>query len=86
MRAIGKNLIIQKIEERVTTESGLLLSNEDVQDMRYHKGKITLPGSEVSDFIKIGDEVYYDSRQSYTLVINGESCTIIQERDIVVVL
>jgi|TARA_R110001632_G_scaffold186606_1_gene306971 co-chaperonin GroES (HSP10) len=86
MKAIGKNLIIQKISEEVTTESGLLLSNEDVQDMRYHKGKVTLPGSDVSEFIKSGDEIYYDSRQSYTLVIDGEYCTIIQERDVVVVL
>ncbi len=86
MKAIGKNIVIQKIEEEITTESGLLLSNEDVKDFRYHKGKIVLPGSEVSDYIKENDIVYYDSRQSYTLVINGESCTIIQERDVVVVL
>jgi co-chaperonin GroES (HSP10) len=86
MKAIGKNLIIQKIEEQITTESGILLSNEDVNEMRYQKGIVTLPGSDVSSFIKEGDKIYYDSRQAYTLVINGESCTIIQEHDVVVVL
>ena len=86
MRAIGKNIIINKIDEEIKTDSGLLLSNEDVKDFRYQKGTIVLPGSEVSDFIAEGDTVYYDTRQSYTLVLNGESVTIIQERDVVVVL
>ena len=86
MKAIGKNIIINKIDEEIKTDSGLLLSNEDVKDFRYQKGTIVLPGSEVSDFIAEGDTVYYDTRQSYTLVLNGESVTIIQERDVVVVL
>ena len=86
MRAIGKNIIINKIDEEIKTDSGLLLSNEDVKDFRYQKGTIVLPGSEVSDFITEGDTIYYDTRQSYTLVLNGESVTIIQERDVVVVL
>lgn len=86
MRAIGKNIIINKIDEEIKTDSGLLLSNEDVKDFRYQKGTIILPGSEVSDFIAEGDTIYYDTRQSYTLVLNGESVTIIQERDVVVVL
>lgn len=85
MRAIGTNLIINKIEEEITTDSGLLLSNEDVKEMRYHKGKVVLPGSDVT-YIEKGDVIYYDSRQAYTLVIDGESCTIIQQRDVVVVL
>ena len=86
MRAIDKNIIIEKIDEEITTESGLLLSNDDVKDFRYQKGKIVLSGSDVSDYLKKDDIVYYDTRQCYTLVINGESCTIIQERDVVVVL
>lgn len=86
MKAIGKNIIINKIDEEIKTDSGLLLSNEDVKDFRYQKGTIVLPGTEVSDFIAEGDSIYYDTRQSYTLVLNGESVTIIQERDVVVVL
>ena len=86
MKAIGKNIIINKVDEEIKTDSGLLLSNEDVKDFRYQKGTIVLPGTEVSDFIAEGDTIYYDTRQSYTLVLNGESVTIIQERDVVVVL
>ena len=85
MKAIGKNIAIQKIEEEIKTESGLLLSNEDVKDFRYQKGKIILVGSDV-DKLKKDDIIYYDTRQSYTLLIKGNQVTIIQERDVVVVL
>tara|TARA_R100000655_G_scaffold99509_2_gene143440 strand:+ start:379 stop:636 length:258 start_codon:yes stop_codon:yes gene_type:complete len=85
MKAIGKNVVIQKIEEEVKTESGLLLSNEDAKSFRYQKGKIILPGSECCD-LKKDDIVYYDTRNSYTLIINSDNVTIIQERDVVVVL
>tara|TARA_B100001057_G_scaffold500804_1_gene617928 strand:+ start:1490 stop:1747 length:258 start_codon:yes stop_codon:yes gene_type:complete len=84
MKAIGKNIVIEKIEEQITTESGLLLSNTDAKAFRYQKGKIILPGSDVIH-LKENDIIYYDTRNSYTLVINGEMVTIIQERDVVVV-
>ena len=36
MKAVGKNLIIQKIEENITkSEGGLLLSKNDRSDIRY---------------------------------------------------
>ena len=85
MKAIGKNIAIEKIEEEIKTESGLLLSNEDIKDFRYQKGKIILVGSDV-DKLKKDDIIYYDTRQSYTLLIKGNQVTIIQERDVVVVL
>ena len=86
MKAIGKNIVIQKVDEEITTDSGLLLSNEDVKEFRYQKGEIMISGDDVSIHIRKGDTIYYDSRQSYTLVINGDHQTIIQERDVVVVL
>lgn len=84
MRAIGKNIIIKKIEGEVKTSSGLLLSAEDTSDFRYQRGEIVLPGTDVTHISK-GDIVYYDSRQAYTLVIKEETVTIIQEHAIVVV-
>lgn len=84
MKAIGKNIIIQKIEEQITTESGILLSNSDAQSFRYQKGKIILPGTDVCH-LKKDDSIYYDTRNSYSLIINNETVTIIQERDVVVV-
>ena len=85
MKAIGKNIVIEKIDEEIKTESGLLLSNEDAKSFRYQKGKIILPGSDCC-YLKKYDIVYYDTRNSYTIIINSDNVTIIQERDVVVVL
>lgn len=84
MKAIGKNIIVRTIEEEVRTSSGLLISGEEAQSLRYRKGRVVMPGTEVQN-IKNGDLIYYDTRQSYKMLIKDEPYTIIQERDVVVV-
>ena len=84
MKAIGKNIIVRTIEEEVRTSSGLLISGEEAQSLRYRKGRVVMPGTEVEN-IKKGDLIYYDTRQSYKMLIKNEPYTIIQERDVVVV-
>jgi co-chaperonin GroES (HSP10) len=85
MIAIGKHIIIETIEKEVKTESGLLLSAHDANDFRYKMGKVVEPGTDVEN-IKAGDEIYYDKAGSYTMVISDKPYTIIQERDVVVVV
>jgi len=85
MIAIGKNIIIETIEREVKTESGLLLSAHDANDFRYKMGRVVSPGTDVDTIVK-GDEIYYDKSHSYTMVINDKPYTIIQERDVVVVV
>lgn len=85
MIAIGKHLIIETIEKEVKTESGLLLSAHDANDFRYKMGVVVAPGTDVAN-IKAGDEIYYDKAGSYTMVISDKPYTIIQERDVVVVV
>ena len=85
MKAIGKNIVVKNIEEEIETDSGLLLSHEDTKGLRYQKAEVLEPGSDVT-VIKKGDTIYFDKRQSYTMIISGEKVTITQERDVVVVL
>jgi co-chaperonin GroES (HSP10) len=85
MKAIGKNIIIKTIDEEVKTSSGLVLSGEDTNQLRYKRGVVINSGTEVSA-IKAGDEVYYDKSNSYVMIVNDEHCVIIQERDVVLVL
>ena len=85
MKPIGKNIIIQTIDEQIKTESGLLLSSEDANQLRYKKGLIVKSGTEVGS-IKEGDTIYYDKRSGYSMIIKDEQYTIIQEKDVVVVL
>ena len=85
MRPIGKYIAVKKIKEEVKTSSGLLLSSEDIGDMRYAKGCVAKVGTDVS-VINDGDVLYYDKSRSYMMVIEDETYTIISERDVVVVL
>ena len=85
MKAIGKNIVVKIIEEEIETDSGLLLSQEDAKGLRYQKAQVIEPGSDVT-VIQKGDTIYFDKRQSYTMIIKGEQVTITQERDVVVVL
>ena len=85
MKAIGKNIVIRQVDEEVKTASGLVLSGEDTNQLRYKRGKVVTPGTEVKA-ISEGDEIYYDKAQSYTMLIRDEQFTIIQERDVVLVL
>ena len=85
MKPIGKYIVIKTIEEEIKTKSGLLLSSEDANQLRYKKGVVVKPGSDVS-VIKEKDNIYYDKRAGFSLLINEQIYTIIQERDVVVVL
>lgn len=85
MRPIGKYIVVSPVDEEIRTESGLLLSAKDVADLRYKKARVVAPGTEVAA-IKAGDEIYYDKRSGFTMVIDGDKLTVITERDVVVVL
>lgn len=84
MKAVGKNIVIKTIEEQVQTNFGLVLSGDESESIRYRKAIVEIVGSEVT-CVKAGDEVYYDKRAGYTMILNGEQRTIISERDIVIV-
>tara|TARA_R110002126_G_scaffold237445_2_gene380964 strand:+ start:32 stop:289 length:258 start_codon:yes stop_codon:yes gene_type:complete len=85
MKPIGLNIVIKTIEEEIKTSSGLLLSSDDANQLRYKKGIIVKPGTDVTVILE-GDEIYYDKRAGYTMLINSEPYTIISQNDVVVVL
>ena len=85
MKPIGKNIVIKTIDEEIKTASGLLLSADDANQMRYKRGIVIAPGTEVDSVVK-DDDIYYDKSAGYTMLINNESYTIISLLDVVVVL
>jgi len=85
MRAIGRNIVIDTIEETIKTDSGILLSAEDAKGLRYGKGLVVTAGTDVQH-IKKGDIIYYDKRNSFGMVIEGEQRTIVNESNVVVVV
>lgn len=85
MVPIGKYIVVKTIEEDIKTESGLFLSGDDANQLRYKKGTVEKSGTDVT-VINEGDTIYYDKGHSFTMIINDTQFTIIQERDVVVVL
>lgn len=85
MQPIGKYIVVSNIEEEIKTDGGLLLSAQDTSEFRYKKAKVIEAGTDVS-VIKSGDIVHYDKGHSFTMVIENRHYTIIQERDVVIVL
>ena len=85
MKPIGKFIVIKTIDEELKTESGLFLSGEDMNQMRYKRGLVVESGTDVPH-IKKDDNIYYDKAHGFTMLINEKQYTIITERDVVVVL
>jgi co-chaperonin GroES (HSP10) len=85
MKPIGKYIVIKTIDEELKTESGLILSGEDMNQMRYKRGVVIESGTDVPD-IKKDDDIYYDKAHGFTMLIDDKQYTIITERDVVVVL
>ena len=85
MRPIGKYIVIKDIQEEIKTQSGLILSGEDTNQLRYKRAEVVAVGTDV-DVIDEMDELYYDKSHSFTMLINEEQYTIISERDVVVVI
>lgn len=85
MKAIGKNIVVRNVDEEVKTSSGLILTGDDTKQLRYKRGIVVVPGTEVHS-ISAGDEIYYDKAHGYTMIIHDEQYSIIQERDVVIVI
>ena len=85
MTPIGKYIVVTPLNEKIKTASGLLLSGDDVDNLRYKKGTVVKPGTEVSS-IKEEDTIYFDKRSGFTMLIGDIPYTIILERDVIVIL
>jgi len=86
MKAIGRNLIIQKIKEGTTkTKGGLMLAENHREDIRYIEAKIVSLGDEVVG-INESDVIYYDRHAGHKIEIDKETYYVIKLQDVVVVL
>jgi co-chaperonin GroES (HSP10) len=84
MKVLSKYLLVKRVAEQKQTKSGLLLTGEDSNDMRYHKAVTYSVGDSITG-INPGDTILYDKVQSHEIILDNERMTIIQERDVVCV-
>ena len=86
MKAVGRNLIIQKVEENITTsKGGLLLSKNDRSDIRYIEALVVSVGEEVKG-VKKDDKIFYDRHAGHLIELVDEKYHVIKDQDVVVVL
>ena len=86
MKAIGRNLIINKTKEGTTkTKGGLLLAESQRDDIRYIKATVVSVGEEVAG-VKQNDTIYFDRHAGHKIEVDKKSYHVIKSGDIVVVL
>ena len=86
MKAVGKNLIIQQVKEGTTkTKGGLLLAENQREDIRYVEAVIISVGDEVKGLIK-NDTIFYDRHAGHKIEIDKTTYRVIKAQDIVIVL
>tara|TARA_R100000935_G_C2731204_1_gene122037 strand:- start:282 stop:542 length:261 start_codon:yes stop_codon:yes gene_type:complete len=86
MKAVGRYIIIKK-ENKTTqkTEGGLILGENDREDIRYREAVVVSVGSEVK-FIENNDKIYYDRHAGFKIDSDKENLHVIKDMDVVVVL
>lgn len=78
--ALNQNIIVKKIiEQQSLSKSGLILTQDDEIDNRYHKGTIIKVGQMLQSQLKEGSIIYYDKMAGFDIRLDGELYTIIKE-------
>tara|TARA_B110000444_G_C18609994_1_gene487157 strand:- start:386 stop:646 length:261 start_codon:yes stop_codon:yes gene_type:complete len=86
MKAIGRNLIINKTAKEIsTTKGGLLLAEAHKDDVRYVEAIVVSVGNEVEG-INQDDKIYFDKHAGHIIEIDKTAYHVIKSSDIVVVL
>lgn len=86
MKAIGRNIIIEKIKEGTTkTKGGLLLAENQREDIRYVEATVLSVGEQVEG-LKEKDNIFFDRHAGHKIEINKQTYHVIKNQDVVVVL
>ena len=86
MKAIGKYIVINPDKETNTkTKGGLLLTENNREDVRYRKGRVITVGSDVIG-VNDKDQIYYDKHAGFGIELEKEQYKVIKEQDVVIVL
>ena len=86
MKAIGRNLIIQKTKEGTTkTKGGLLLAENQREDIRYVEATVVSVGSDIVG-MKENDKIFFDRHACHKIELEKQTYHVIKAQDVVVVL
>ena len=86
MKALGRNLIIEKIKDGTTsTKGGLLLAESHKDDIRYLNANVISIGDDVVGVV-VGSKIFYDKHAGHKIEIENKAYHVIKLQDVVVVL
>lgn len=86
MKAIGRNIVIQKKKEGTTkTKGGLLLAENHRDDIRYVEAIVVSAGDEING-LKEGSVILYDRHAGHKIEFEKNIYYVIKVQDVVVVL
>ena len=86
MKAIGRNLIIQKTKEGTTkTKGGLLLAENQREDIRYVEATVVSVGSDIVG-MKENDKIFFDRHAGHKIELEKQTDHVMKAQDVVVVL
>ena len=86
MKAIGRNIIIEKIKEGTTkTKGGLLLAENQREDIRYVEATVVSVGSDIVG-MKENDKIFFDRHAGHKIELEKQTYHVIKAQDVVVVL
>ena len=84
MKAVNYYVVIDKIKQTEKKVAGLIIKEDDDEDVRYSKGKVISTGNLI-DFIKDGDVVWYDKHAGHGITHKDKFYFVIRVGDIVLV-
>ena len=84
MKAVNDFVIINKIKETEKKQSGLIMTEETNEDVRYYKAEVVSYGNLV-EFLKQGDVVWYDKHAGHSIEWKDKVYYVIKIGDIVIV-
>ena len=84
MKAINRNIIVNKIKTEPKKVAGLIMTDDTDVDNRYLKAKIVSCGNLVEG-LKDGDVIYYDKHAGHDISWNDDLYMVIRDMDVVLV-
>tara|TARA_R100001126_G_scaffold10609_1_gene5153 strand:+ start:46 stop:303 length:258 start_codon:yes stop_codon:yes gene_type:complete len=84
MKAVNHYVVVEKIKETHKKSSGLIITEDNDNDLRYLKGKVISAGDLV-EVIKQEDIVWYDKHAGHGIEFEEKFYFVIKASDIVLV-
>jgi len=84
MKAVNYYIIVEKIKEKPTSESGFVLTETQNEDVRFVKGRVESIGDQITG-IKENDIVWFDKHAGHGIEFNDNYYLVIKHGDVVIV-